>query len=143
MMGLAGRPYRRRRRANCRIVSDQRPRKTSHLKAPPALARLRKLFLDANSPIADGYMPTNAVIREWANLAQLNNWATAKVRYQGWTYASANGVVQQADLLMAALERHAEDSGEDPFDPAFPTANLIEPSILPDAKDASSTEAGE
>jgi hypothetical protein len=125
-------------------VTDRRPKPDSAPLGPAlALAKLRKLYADANSPMADGFQPSNAAVREWASWSQLNEWATARVRFHGWTFLTARGVIDQADLLMAALERHADDSGEDPFDPAFPTAHLIEPSILPDEMDASSAEAGE
>lgn len=93
--------------------------------------------------MADGFQPSNAAVREWASCTQINEWATDRVRSHNWTFLAARGVVDQAEFLIDALEQHIEDCGQDPFDPAFPTANLIEPSILSDDIDASSTEAGE
>ena len=88
--------------------------------------------MDAHSPVEDGYEPSSQVVRDWAIPASLNDWATNQVRNRGWTFLAARGVVDQAEDLMTALRRHADASGEDPFDQSFPTAHLIEPSILLD-----------
>lgn len=125
-------------------VADRRPNPdNAPLEPALALARLRKLYIDANSPMADGYQPNNATVREWASCSQINQWATDRVRYHNWTFLVARGVVDQAEFLIDALEQHVEDCGEDPFDHAFPTASLIEPPILLDDMDVSNAEAGE